>query len=71
MTNLGDKFNVKISWNKFDVKFVEIIGLTNLVKKLVDNLVTKLSEQFSLTFMLKMWSKTFPEKLGGIMELRN
>ena len=32
---------------KFGLKFSEKIGLTNLVEKLVDNLVTKLGEQFS------------------------
>ena len=41
-------------WNKLVVKFVEIIGLINLVEKWVDNLGTKLSEKFSLTFMLKI-----------------
>ena len=51
MTYLLDKFNGIFFWNnqahKFGVKFSEIIGLTNLVEKLVDNLVTKLDEQFS------------------------
>ena len=42
MTNLSDKLNVKLG-----VKFVEKIGLENLVEKWVDNLGTKLSEQFS------------------------
>ena len=55
MTNLGDKFNVNIFWNKLGVKFVEIIGLINLLEKGVDNLVTKLSEQFSGTLWLKIW----------------
>ena len=51
MTNFVDKFYGKIVWNnqvqKLGIKFSEIIGLTNLVEKLVDNLVTKLGEQFS------------------------
>ena len=37
--------------------FLEQIGLTNLVEKWVDNLMTKLSKQFSWTFMPKMWWK--------------
>ena len=47
MTNLGEKFIVNIFWENMGVKFVEIIGLTNLVEKWVNNLVTKFSEQFS------------------------
>ena len=47
MTNLSDKVNLTFVWNQFGVKFVEIIGLINLFEKWVNNLVTKLSEQFS------------------------
>ena len=43
MTNLGDKFNV-IFLKRIGCNFFEIIGLTNLVKKWVKNLVTQLSE---------------------------
>ena len=56
--DLVDKLNGTFFWNnqahKFGVIFSEIIGLTNFVEKLVDNLVTKLGEQFGLTFMLKI-----------------
>ena len=45
MTNFVEKFNVKFVLNKLGVKFVEIVWLINLVEKLVDNLMTKLSEQ--------------------------
>ena len=43
MDNLGDKLNVKFSWDKLGVKFVVINGITNLVGKWVHSLVTKLS----------------------------
>ena len=55
MTNLGEKVYCEFIFEKFDVKFVEIIRLLNLVAKWMDNLVTQLSEQFSRTFMLKIW----------------
>ena len=46
MTNLVKKFNGEICWNnqvhKFGVQFGEIIGLTNIVEKWVDNLAEKI-----------------------------
>ena len=53
-------------FEKLGVKFVEIIRLLNLVAKWMDNLVTKLGEQFSWTFMPKIWWKV-GQKLGGII----
>ena len=47
MTNLGDNIIVNFFWNNLGVHFLEIVGLINLVEKWVDNIVTKLSEQFS------------------------
>ena len=47
MTRLGEKFNVIFFATNFGVTFVELFGLVNLMEKMVDNLVTKLSEPFS------------------------
>ena len=47
MTTLVNKFNGNNQAHKLGVQFSEIIGLINLVGKWLDNLVTKLSEQFS------------------------
>ena len=47
MTNLVDKFNWNNQVYKLGVKFGEIIRLHKLVEIWVDNLVTKLGEQFS------------------------